>query len=555
MTDDLSPQSWDPLNAPGPAGGTWSTSNIGEALPGVPTPMGWSLWSRRVAQSTLDGFHAIGALSRKEARISDDPEDALIWAFFGRGAANVERVATFADRIPGTSGPALAVQFLGRCPDYISANPVYRRYPIVAMRLPWTFLTVNARVREARTRTQSWYEQVIGGIGKLTPEAATALFSEACDRFQHNISVQAVSLFGAVQPLYDLITQLACKVGVDANAIMGGYGSHAETELVVDLWKAGRGELPVEQLIRLHGYHGPFEGEISARVWRETPHALDRIISDYAALSEDRDPRVMATQLVQKRSELERELVAGLPQAQRPLARLVLAAAQRCIPTRGGAKVAFLQATDVARACARHLGEHYADAGALADPEDIFYLTVEEVIAKPPADSRDLVARRRARRDRYVELDVPGSWQGRPTPFRNPSSHQDPSAPAGVGWVVAPDADTEPEEPNTLNGVGVSAGVAEGTVRVVIDPSFTDFEPDEILVARTTDPSWASVMFLSQALIVDIGGALSHAAIVARELGIPCVVNTGTGSSTLRSGDRVRVDGSTGSVEILSRAG
>jgi pyruvate,water dikinase len=543
VTDDLRPETWDPLNAPGPVGGTWSTSNIGEALPGVPTPMGWSLWSRRVAQSTLDGFHAIGALTRAEARISDDPEDALIWAFFGRGAANVERVATFADRIPGTSGPALAEQFLGRCPEHITAHPVYRRYPVVAVRLPWTFLTVTKRVRIARAGTQAWYDRVIDTIGTLEPGPATALFSDACDRFQHNISVQAVSLFGAVQPLYDLITQLAAKVGADANAIMGGYGSHAETELVVDLWKAGRGELPVDELIRRHGYHGPFEGEISARVWRETPHALDRIIADYAALPAARDPRVLAVELVARREELERRLVAGLPTVQRPLVRLVLAAARRCIPTRGGAKVAFLQATDVARACARHLGEHYARTGVLADPEDVFHLTVEELIATPPPESRELVARRRARRARYLELDVPGSWRGRPTPHAA-------TAPAAPVLDAAPAAGPL----GTLTGVGVSAGVAEGSVRVVLDPTFADFEPGEILVARTTDPSWASVMYLSAALVMDIGGALSHAAIVARELAIPCVVNTGIGSSQLRAGDRVTVDGSTGVVEILSRA-
>jgi pyruvate,water dikinase len=79
-------------------------------------------------------------------------------------------------------------------------------------------------------------------------------------------------------------------------------------------------------------------------------------------------------------------------------------------------------------------------------------------------------------------------------------------------------------------------------------------EPDEILVAPTTDPSWSSVMFISAALVVDIGGALSHAAVVARELGIPCVVATGNGTRVLATGDRVRVDGTAGTVEILRRA-
>jgi pyruvate,water dikinase len=88
---------------------------------------------------------------------------------------------------------------------------------------------------------------------------------------------------------------------------------------------------------------------------------------------------------------------------------------------------------------------------------------------------------------------------------------------------------------------------------VVTDPAFDDVEPGEVLVAPATDPSWASIMFLSSALVVDIGGALSHAAIVARELGVPCVVNTVSGTRTIRTGDHVRVDGANGVVTILKR--
>ena len=75
----------------------------------------------------------------------------------------------------------------------------------------------------------------------------------------------------------------------------------------------------------------------------------------------------------------------------------------------------------------------------------------------------------------------------------------------------------------------------------------------EVLVAPTTDPSWSAIMFVSSALVVDIGGALSHAAVVARELEIPCVVNTRDGTKAIQTGDRVRVDGEAGTIEILER--
>ena len=88
----------------------------------------------------------------------------------------------------------------------------------------------------------------------------------------------------------------------------------------------------------------------------------------------------------------------------------------------------------------------------------------------------------------------------------------------------------------------------------MLDASDPDeLQPGEVLVCHTTDPSWSPYFFVAAAVVIDIGGTLSHGAIVARELGIPCVVNTQTGTQTIRSGDQVRVDGDAGTVEILQR--
>ena len=105
-----------------------------------------------------------------------------------------------------------------------------------------------------------------------------------------------------------------------------------------------------------------------------------------------------------------------------------------------------------------------------------------------------------------------------------------------------------------VKGIGVSPGVRIGVARILTTPDFDEVEPGEILVATFTDPGWASVIFLSAALVVDIGGALSQAAVVARELGLPCVVNTQNGTKVIRTGDELRVNGDTGAVEILRQA-
>ena len=88
---------------------------------------------------------------------------------------------------------------------------------------------------------------------------------------------------------------------------------------------------------------------------------------------------------------------------------------------------------------------------------------------------------------------------------------------------------------------------------MVRDPLADQLEPGEILVCETTDPSWTSLFLVAAGLVIDIGGALSHGAILARELGVPCVINTRVGSAVLRTGDRLRVDGDAGRVEVLRR--
>jgi rifampicin phosphotransferase len=135
-------------------------------------------------------------------------------------------------------------------------------------------------------------------------------------------------------------------------------------------------------------------------------------------------------------------------------------------------------------------------------------------------------------------LDLPPTWQGNPAPVPLDGGDQLAER-VGIVW-----------------GIGVSPGIAEGTVRVVHDADSDqadDFEPGDILVCSITDPSRAPLLSVAAAVVIDIGGSLSHGAIVARELGIPCVINTVDGSRRLRTGDRVTVGGSAGSVQVRSQ--
>lgn len=235
-------------------------------------------------------------------------------------------------------------------------------------------------------------------------------------------------------------------------------------------------------------------------------------------------------------------LLAALPAAKRPAARLLLAATRRYIPLREVGKTAFLQTLDTARAAARLVGEDLARRGVVGDPEGVFYLTVAEVLDATVAGGieaggiKDVVAFRRERRDEYLTVKLPESWTGQPEAIP----------------ITASEAAQKGTE---ITGLAVSPGVVEGRARVILDPLADDpLEPGEVLVCETTDPSWTSLFLVAAGLVIDVGGPLSHGAILARELGVPCVINSRIGTAVLRTGDLLRVDGDAGRVEVLDTA-
>ena len=103
-----------------------------------------------------------------------------------------------------------------------------------------------------------------------------------------------------------------------------------------------------------------------------------------------------------------------------------------------------------------------------------------------------------------------------------------------------------------LKGFGGCPGVAEGTAKVITDPSDPkDLGPGDILIAPLTDPSWTPLFVPAEAVVVNVGGQMSHAVIVSRELGMPCVVAVKDATEIIKDGTRIRVNGSTGEITIL----
>jgi pyruvate,water dikinase len=209
----------------------------------------------------------------------------------------------------------------------------------------------------------------------------------------------------------------------------------------------------------------------------------------------------------------------------------LLRVARRFMPLREDTHFVMTAPLPVLRRTLLELGRRLVTVGALDAAEDVFHLRFDELERAgqtwPPrpelvSDLRAAGARRAALRASLAD-----------TPL------------LGDGFLPA----FAPPKDALVAGSPGSPGVAEGPVRVVRDAAaFGTLQPGEVLVAPYTNPSWTPLFRRAAAVVVDVGSAVSHAAIVAREYGIPAVMGTGNATQTLRDGQRVRVDGSQGLV-------
>ena len=174
------------------------------------------------------------------------------------------------------------------------------------------------------------------------------------------------------------------------------------------------------------------------------------------------------------------------------------------------------------------------EAGVLAHADDIHDLTFDEL--------RDVV------RDRRVDHDL---LARRRAAFRDHQHLTPPRVITSDGEVVTGSYDRVDVPPDTLIGLAVASGTAEGRARVVASMAEADLEPGDILVTAFTDPSWTPVFVAIAGLVTEVGGLMTHGAVIAREYGLPAVVGVADATRRIRDGQRIRVDGTTGRVTLL----
>jgi pyruvate,water dikinase len=236
---------------------------------------------------------------------------------------------------------------------------------------------------------------------------------------------------------------------------------------------------------------------------------------------------------------LEKAVRTSLPAEMRSLYDDALVQAQRFTAMRELTKAVWVLGTRRLRPPLLAVADGLVAAGHIKQPDDMLYLTYDEVDAlvkgKPLADLKPAITRRKRQRMQAEDYTLPDAWIGAASPTKRAK-------------VV---------DATSLGGLGVSAGVAVGPARLILNTEAA-FEREivsgDILVAPFTDTPWTPLFIPAAAVVVETGGMLSHAATVAREFGIPCVVLVHDATRIIRDGDTVEVDGAAGTVKILSRA-
>jgi pyruvate,water dikinase len=289
------------------------------------------------------------------------------------------------------------------------------------------------------------------------------------------------------------------------------------------------------------GHRGHYESDVMSPRFAEDPLPVLRLIQLHVRAGTHEDPARHAAErvLVRRaaREEARRELRRGrgrLAFGVRWLAfSIVCRALQHLLALRDECRHVTTLLVAHLRRLALEIGGRAARAGGLASASDVFFLTWDELprlLTERERDWRGLALRRRGERDAHARLQAPDLLGAGP----------------GTGGGA-------PDERDVLDGFGVSPGLVTGTVKVLRSLEDAGRLSGEIGVFTTIEPTLTPLFPLLRGMIAEMGGLLSHAAILAREYGLPAVVNVVDATRRLRDGDRVEVDGTTGRIRVLER--
>ena len=564
----------------------WTRANVGEVFP---DPVALSTFDFAfqnddgIQMSELgfrDAYIRIGAFEESEF----DPDNPVFLGVFGGYTyLNASLMRIFGERAPGLSAQDIDDAFFGVQPGI----PPYEQHPDdvspeaearIGEVFGWALTTPNLPEVLAQ-------EQVVNALRDSRPDFVSMDDHEIVDWIEHFFREGFQELFAqhifisflTTVPL-GIVSAVCEAVGrpTDAMKIMAGLGDVESAAPSMAMWELGRQAASSESVsavfqagiggldarlraadepecldfvnafdlfLRSYGSRGPNEWEMSCPTWETDPDlalaAIDRMrVSPASAAPQDHQADLAA-----ERERLVVEIGAmleGDPEAQGQFFAGAHGASV-LMPGRERTKTNCVKFIQEGRMAARELGRRMVERGVFPEVTSFAMLRFSE---------------------QHQAIDNPEGWreiiEERQKIFDTASGRQEPFVIVGEAeplssWVERDAVTVESVgSGDSIQGMPGCPGISEGRARVILDSHDpTALEPGDVLIAPLTDPSWTPLFVPAAGVVVDGGAALSHAIIVSRELGIPCVVSATDATKRIPDGAMIRVDGDTGVVTVL----
>jgi pyruvate,water dikinase len=527
----------------------YTRANAGEVLPDPASPLAWTLvWEPGVVEGWADANVSAGTVVRTEFT-STPPE--VVGLFGGYLYINGSLARLFGVRGPGLTAEMIDFVYFGEHPDvpkYVHED--WHDDPAATERLgAWMGEVLTAADLPGHRDDQARANQTRAGrgdLGALTDaelvERARSLIPFVRHLFWRHLDTTAGTSVGPgalgaiAEAMGDPSIVLTLITGIgDVDSALPSLAMWELSRLPADSAEFRQG---LEAFIAEYGSRGPNEWDIRSEVWETKPALALALIEAMRPAPDSESPAARNAKNVAKREALEAQIRAALADQPEALGtfELALRSAHLYMAGRERAKTNIIKVIHEMRMAMRELAVRHDYTMSevcmlLADELDAFVAAPDE-----------FRARLTAREEQYLELfqlDPPFIVNGSVKPLSQWARRGGPEASKAVVGDV-------------LSGVPGSPGVATGRARVILDPADPlALEPGDVLIAPITDPAWTPLFVPAAAVVVNVGAQVSHAVIVSRELGIPCVVSVLDATQRIPDGALVTVDGTTGTVTLV----
>lgn len=559
----------------------WTRANVGEVLPEPPSPLGWDLvWEN----GTLAGWYdcSVDRLGYGDAGLSPTrPEVAGMFGGYAYLCATAIRL--FGVRTPGMTTEDIDMAYFGDHPDvppYVAEDwhESEAGSAVLAQWLGWVMGTMEQddlevdRVAGVEARSSRPDLRSLSDVELV----ARAKSFESLIRRMFN---QHINQSGAASVGPGVIGAVCAAIGQPTTAMrlfagLGGVDSAAPSYVMWDMSRTVRASAEltalfdqgitglterirhdggtdaagfataIEGFLAEFGSRGPNEWDIHAHTWETNPDLVMAAVDRMRMADDARSPRTENATLEADREQLSATLVEALAADAETQGQFqaALASAKVFVPGRERSKTTIIRVIHEVRMAVWEIGRRAVERGHLDEPRDLCMLRGDELdryAGGEHGEIADIVAARRDYHNWLRTLEPPFIIDGTVPPNTEWPTKADRTAATGATGDV-------------LVGNPGCPGVYRGRARVILDPSDpAGLDPGDVLVAPMTDPAWTPLFVTAGAVVVDVGAALSHAIIVSRELGIPCVVSAANATGKIPDGAEIEVNGDTGVVTIL----